>query len=145
MNILGIGIDIVKISKFKNKPYSKNQRFYKKLFLMSEIKYCLKFKDNAIHFAGKFAIKESVKKSIRQDVSFLDIETYYLNSKPKICLIHGNDDEVVPKRMMETTKIVLEENNIENNTHIIQNLGHSINQEGLNIGENFLVKHLLKC
>ena len=66
-------------------------------------------------------------------------------SKPKICLIHGNDDEVVPKRMMETTKIVLEENNIENNTHIIQNLGHSINQEGLNIGENFLVKHLLKC
>ena len=82
----GIGIDIVKISRFKNKPYSKNQRFYKKLFLMSEIRYCLKFKDNAIHFAGKFAIKEAVKKSVRQDVSFLDIETYYLNSKPKIKL-----------------------------------------------------------
>ena len=87
----GIGIDIVKISRFKNKPYSKNQRFYKKLFLMSEIRYCLKFKDNTIHFAGKFAIKESVKKSIRQDVSFLDIETYYLNSKPKIKLKNNLD------------------------------------------------------
>ena len=58
---------------------------------MSEIKYCLKFKDNAIHFAGKFAIKESVKKSIRQDVSFLDIETYHLNSKPKIKLKNNLD------------------------------------------------------
>ena len=87
----GIGIDIVKISRFKNKPYSKNQRFYKKLFLMSEIKYCLKFKNNVIHFAGKFAIKEAVKKSIRQNVSFLDIETYYLNSKPKIKLKNNLD------------------------------------------------------
>ena len=83
---LGIGTDIVKIDRFKNKPYSKNQMFYKKLFLMSEIKYCLKFKNSAIHFAGKFAIKEAVKKSIYQNISFLDIETYYLNSKPKIKL-----------------------------------------------------------
>ena len=83
---LGIGTDIIKIDRFKNKPYSKNQMFYKKLFLMSEIKYCLKFKNSAIHFAGKFAIKEAVKKSIYQNISFLDIETYYLTSKPKIKL-----------------------------------------------------------
>ena len=31
------------------------------------------------------------------------------------------------------------------NTHLIENLGHSINQEGLEIGQNFLVKYLLKC
>ena len=87
----GIGTDIVKISRFKNKPYSKNQRFYKKLFLMSEIKYCLKFKNNVIHFAGKFAIKESVKKSIYQKINFLDIETYHMNSKPKIKLKNNLD------------------------------------------------------
>jgi len=83
---LGIGTDIVKIDRFKNKPYSKNQTFYKKLFLTSEIKYCLKFKNSAQHFAGKFAIKEAAKKSVYPNIGFLDMETYYLNSKPKIKL-----------------------------------------------------------
>ena len=82
----GLGIDIVKVERFKNKPYSKNKIFYKKIFLDSEIKYCLKHKNSAIRFSGKFAIKESVKKSIYQKINFLDIETYHMNSKPKIKL-----------------------------------------------------------
>ena len=68
-----------------------------------------------------------------------------INSQPKICLIHGKNDEVVPNRMMEATKIVLKDNSIDINTHLIDNLGHSINEEGLKIGQNFLVKYLLKC
>ncbi len=52
----GIGIDIVKVERFQDKPYSKHKIFYKKIFLDSEIKY------------------------------FLDIETYHMNSKPKIKL-----------------------------------------------------------
>ena len=68
-----------------------------------------------------------------------------INSKPKICLIHGNEDEVVPKKMMESTEIVLKDSAIDINTHLIENLGHSINEEGLEIGQNFLVKYLLKC
>ena len=68
-----------------------------------------------------------------------------INSKPKICLVHGKDDEIVPKKMMEATKIVLNDNYIDIDTHLIENLGHSINQEGLEIGQNFLVKYLLKC
>ena len=62
-------------------------------------------------------------------------------SKPNICLVHGKNDEVVPKKMMETTKIILKDNNIDVDTHLIENLGHSINEEGLEIGQNFLVKY----
>ena len=68
-----------------------------------------------------------------------------INSKPKFCLVHGKEDEVVPKKMMEATEIVLKDSDIDVNTHLIENLGHSINQEGLEIGQNFLVKYLLKC
>ena len=68
-----------------------------------------------------------------------------INSKPKICLVHGKEDEVVPKKMMEATKIVLKDSDIDIDTHLIENLGHGINQEGLEIGQNFLVKYLLKC
>ena len=82
----GIGTDIVKTERFQNKPYSKHKTFYEKIFLDSEIEYCLKHKNNAIHFSGKFATKECVKKSINKNINFLDIETYYLNSKPKVKL-----------------------------------------------------------
>ena len=52
-----------------------------------------------------------------------------ITSKPNICLIHGQDDEVVPKKMMETTEIILKDNNIDADTHLIENLSHSINEE----------------
>ena len=82
----GIGIDLVDIAKFEKIPFSKKPSFYKKTFLPSEIEYCLKFKKPEQHFAGKFAIKESVKKSINEPISFLDIETYHSKSKLKIKL-----------------------------------------------------------
>lgn len=82
----GIGIDIVAIKKFEKITYLQKPSFYKKTFLPSEIKYCLKFKKPAEHFAGKFAIKESVRKSIDEQISFLEIETFHIESKLKIKL-----------------------------------------------------------
>ena len=46
--------------------------------------------------------------------------------------------------MNEETKSLIQ-NNINTKAHLIKNLGHGINQEGLEIGQNFLVKYLLKC
>ncbi len=83
---LGIGIDIVEVDRFKKKKYKENKNFYKKIFVSSEINYCLKFKNSAERFAGKFAIKEAVIKSIRGKIHFLDIETSHSNSKPVIKL-----------------------------------------------------------
>ena len=58
--------------------------FYKKIFTQSEIRYCLKFKNYYEHFAGKFAIKEAVIKSIPDKISMIDIETYHVKSKPHV-------------------------------------------------------------
>ena len=84
---LGIGIDIVEIKRFSNKPYNTNINFYKKIFHASEITYCLSHKNSAQYFAGKFAIKESVIKSIPKNIDFLDILIDYSNSKPNVTLI----------------------------------------------------------
>jgi holo-[acyl-carrier protein] synthase len=83
---LGIGIDITDVDQFKNILYSKKPNFYKKIFLPSEIKYCLKYNNPYEHFAGKFALKEAVKKSINERISMLDIETFHSNSKPMVNL-----------------------------------------------------------
>ena len=79
---LGIGIDIIEVSRFRKKKYEENKNFYKKIFVKSEINYCLKFKNSAERFAGKFALKEALIKSIDTKLRFSEIETSHLKSKP---------------------------------------------------------------
>ena len=86
MDISNIGIDIIDIDRFREKDYSKNKKFYQKIFSESEIKYCLSFKNSSEHFAGRFAIKEAVKKSIKDHITFKQILTTHRNSRPKIIL-----------------------------------------------------------
>ena len=77
-----IGIDIVNVSRFKKKPLNNNLDFYKKIFSDSEINYCKKFSSPYEHFAGKFAVKEALIKSINEKISLHEIKTSYRNSKP---------------------------------------------------------------
>ena len=83
---LGVGIDIIEVSRFRRKKYEENRNFYKKIFVKSEINYCLKFKNSAERFAGKFAIKEATIKSIPEKIGPHDIEIVYVNRNPRIRL-----------------------------------------------------------
>ena len=83
----GIGIDITDVQRFTKKIFKENLTFYQKIFLESEIKYCLRFKSQYEHFAGKFALKESVIKSIPDKISFLDIQTSHSKYGPTIRLL----------------------------------------------------------
>ena len=83
----GIGIDISSIKKFKNKPFTENESFYKKIFSEQEILYCLKFKNYYEKFAGKFALKEALVKSIGKEIQFSEILTFHLDSKPIVKIL----------------------------------------------------------
>ena len=80
----GLGIDLTSIERFKKKPFKTNQSFYKLIFSQDEIMYCLKFKNSHEKFAGKFALKEALIKSIDRKISFSEIETSYSKLKPII-------------------------------------------------------------
>lgn len=84
---IGIGIDIVDIAQFEKIPHSLRPKFYTKIFHKSEIDYCLKFKNPFPHFAGKFAVKEAVQKSLKYKIGMLEIKTIHTNSKPGVILI----------------------------------------------------------
>ena len=86
-NQIGIGIDIADIKKFDEIKFDKKPEFYKKIFLPSEISYCLKYKNPYERFAGKFAIKEATIKSIKENISLLHIETSHIKSKPTVKII----------------------------------------------------------
>ena len=49
---IGIGIDIIDINRFNEKPFETNKNFYKKIFHDSEIKYCLNKKNSSQSFAA---------------------------------------------------------------------------------------------
>ena len=80
----GIGIDLSNIDRFKQKSFEKNESFYKKNFTKNEITYCLKFKNYYEKFAGKFALKEALIKSINKKILPSEIITSHLNSKPTV-------------------------------------------------------------
>ena len=81
---LEVGIDIVQIERFRRLEYTKNKKFYNKIFKKSEIEYCTKFNDPYTHFAGRFAVKEAVIKSIKKKIKMTDIEIIQKKSKPII-------------------------------------------------------------
>jgi len=89
--IEGIGIDIVDVNRFKDMPFETKTSFYKNIFHQNEIEYCLKFKDPYTHFAGKFAIKEAVIKSINEKESLLRIITDHVNEKPSVVISGKNE------------------------------------------------------
>jgi len=88
-----VGIDLVKIDRFKKIPFNKNKSFYKKNFSKEEIEYCLDFEEPYKHFAGKFAIKEATIKAINKKIGLLQIKTYHDDeSKPKVSIINEKID-----------------------------------------------------
>jgi len=88
---VSVGIDIINVNRFRDMPFERKSSLYKKIFHENEIDYCLKFKDPYTHFAGKFAIKESVIKSINKKEDFSKIITDHQNKKPTVSIFGKND------------------------------------------------------
>lgn len=62
--ILGIGNDIVEVSRIKALLIKYQDRFLHRVFTHLEQKYCLDKKEPATHFAGRFAAKEAIVKAL---------------------------------------------------------------------------------
>lgn len=65
-------------------------------------------------------------------------------TKPPIMLLHGDADEVLPVTAMFQAKTQLENLGFEVSAHVSPGLGHSIDENGLQRGANFLANHLAR-
>ncbi|NVM05149.1 MAG: holo-ACP synthase [Candidatus Helarchaeota archaeon] len=61
--LLGIGVDIESIDRFRNRPKDENKKFYERIFTSLELEYCFNKKDPYPHLAARFAAKEAVIKA----------------------------------------------------------------------------------
>lgn len=87
--IVGIGVDIVEIDRFKTLIERWGERLLNRIFTQREIDYCLSKGNPYQHFAGRFAAKEAISKAIStgwggifrwKDVEILNNE----NGKPVV-------------------------------------------------------------
>jgi holo-[acyl-carrier protein] synthase len=86
MNIDGVGIDIVEVSRFEELIGKEEPHLISKLFTPHEQEYCFSFKNPAVHFAGTFAAKEAAHKACGdRSVALESIEVRRLETgKPEI-------------------------------------------------------------
>ncbi|MDG7053573.1 MAG: prolyl oligopeptidase family serine peptidase [Wolbachia endosymbiont of Alcedoecus sp.] len=64
-----------------------------------------------------------------------------IKSKPNMCIIHGDADDVVPFSSLDLAVKALKENGINVEWHPIHALGHIINEEGIRLGVEFIKKN----
>ena len=62
-----------------------------------------------------------------------------IKSRPPVCLIHGEADDVVPYASMANAEATLKENKVSVEIHTRPFLTHSIDMEGIEIAKNFLL------
>ncbi len=91
MTLLGIGIDMVKVSRMEGILRRWNQHFLDRIFTEAEQAYCLQKKMAHVHFSGRFAVKEALLKAlgsgVSQGISWKEIETLPGESgQPRVAL-----------------------------------------------------------
>ena len=89
--IIGIGTDIVSISRIERVVERFGERFIKRVFTDDEYCDCKDKKEQASHLAARFAAKEAVLKAlgtgISKGIGFADVEvTREKGERPKIRL-----------------------------------------------------------
>ena len=88
--VIGIGIDIVDITRINNLLQKYGRRFLERVFSLEEITYCMKRSDSATCLAGRFAVKEAAFKALSvgrsSGVSFKDITVDMIDGVPQLTL-----------------------------------------------------------
>ncbi len=89
-SILGLGNDIIEISRIRDSVHEFHARFLSKFFTEKEQKYCSTYVDPIPHYAGRFAAKEAISKALGtgfgEKLSPIDIEILnnVVSGKPEI-------------------------------------------------------------
>lgn len=101
MNIVGIGIDAVKIERFKKAVSKNGENFLKRIFTEKELEYCTSKAAWAVHMSGKFAAKEAVKKALPNGIdiglNWFDIEILNGKDGKPYAVLHGRAEKVAKK------------------------------------------------
>jgi holo-[acyl-carrier protein] synthase len=88
LTIIGLGLDATDIPRIAATLERYGDRFRRRVFTDNEIAYCLRRRQSAVHFAGRFAAKEAAMKALgtghTQNVLWRDIEVVRRGGPPQL-------------------------------------------------------------
>ena len=92
--MISIGTDIVKVSRIKALIDQKEEKFLNKIFTEEEISYCNSYPEPEVHFSGKYAAKEAIKKALLSNdlidkISLKNIKILNKNNKVPYVVINS--------------------------------------------------------
>lgn len=91
--ILGIGVDIIEISRLRHALERSKDRFLQRVFTPEEQQFCAGHRDPAPHYAARFAAKEALFKALgtgwAQGVTWLDAEVRREHLGAPVLVLHG--------------------------------------------------------
>src|SRR5580698_1154974 len=99
--IAGSGIDVVEIGRIQHSIDRFGGRFLKRVYLEAEQAYCMRKRNSAESFAGRFAAKEAGAKALGTGISFgvnwLEIEVVRKPSGQPTLAFHGRAAEIAAR------------------------------------------------
>jgi holo-[acyl-carrier protein] synthase len=109
MKLIGIGLDLVEVTRIRDLIEKHGERFKERTFTAGERAYCDRNADAAMHYAARFAAKEAVAKALgngfADGVGWSDIEVTRAESgQPSIQLHKGAAEKA---KSMGITQVLL--------------------------------------
>jgi holo-[acyl-carrier protein] synthase len=104
MDIVGVGTDIVECLRIGRMIEQHGEQFLGRIFTEREIRYCQARKRTTEHFAGRWAAKEAVLKSLgvgwRRGLTWTDVEVRNDGGgRPQVLLCGAAKDIAVNRRV----------------------------------------------
>ena len=100
--VLGIGIDIIEVSRIKHSFEKFGERFLNRILHPNEITYCLSHREPAPFLAARFAAKEAISKAfgtgIGAECGWQDMEVGRKPSGQPFVILHGAGQALLIKR-----------------------------------------------
>jgi holo-[acyl-carrier protein] synthase len=91
--IIGTGVDIVEIARFRKVVERLKDRFILRVFTAAEQQFCNARRDPIPHFAARFAAKEALFKALgtgwAKGVTWLDVEVLRERQDAPTMTLHG--------------------------------------------------------
>lgn len=111
MSILGIGVDLVEVTRIEHSVERFGERFLHRVFTEGEVGYCKSMPHPARHLAARFAAKEAVSKAfgtgIGKAMSWKEIDIRRKDSGEPYLVLSGKAQEMAKQRDVRASFVSL--------------------------------------
>jgi holo-[acyl-carrier protein] synthase len=109
--LVGTGVDIIDIRRFRKVANKRGGRFLNRIFTTAELSYCDKKIDKIQHLAARFACKEAISKALKinwsKGLNWKEIEITNNRSGEPEARLTGQAKEVVDYLKIENISLSL--------------------------------------